>query len=427
MLHKLVFSTEDASSIADSHNVGAFVRAGKGGAIVTYHADEQANSATSAFTDTDVTAGSDSITLTAHGFNNGDKVRFTTDGTLPDPLAVLTDYWVIYVDANTIKVAASQEDAELGIAIDLTDGGSGNHSMNGQSYSIRALDVHVTNPVEIFATDLDIRDLDAAQDSIAAWTNDGAGNPISSTGTALDVNIASSDINIDVEIDGVYDVGTNPDPDNVGVIAHVRGAAPADADQTFRSTGGAADSDAVVAANVHGLDVNSFLMGYNGTTWDRLNSTSGDLNINDGGNSITVDATDLDIRDLTHVSDSIRLGDGTDLFTSTTIGSDIGLDVNVINDPSLANTDALANAKALTAGNTAEDLLASQLTNRKYLWIYNNDNREMYIGLSGDSTTSASGFPIPPGSYLPMRAGAALSFEFVSSKTGHDARLLQLS
>ena len=35
--------------------------------------------------------------------------------------------------------------------------------------------------------------------------------------------------------------------------------------------------------------------------------------------------------DLSHIDDSVRLGDGTDFFTSTTVGADIGLDVNIIN------------------------------------------------------------------------------------------------
>lgn len=43
-------------------------------------------------------------------------------------------------------------------------------------------------------------------------------------------------------------------------------------------------------------------------------------NIHDGGNSITVDAVNLDIRDLTHVSDSVRIGDGTDLANVTAAG-----------------------------------------------------------------------------------------------------------
>lgn len=35
---------------------------------------------------------------------------------------------------------------------------------------------------------------------------------------------------------------------------------------------------------------------------------------------------------LDHTEDSVRLGDGTDFFTSTTNGSSVGLDVNLIND-----------------------------------------------------------------------------------------------
>jgi len=45
------------------------------------------------------------------------------------------------------------------------------------------------------------------------------------------------------------------------------------------------------------------------------------VNIQDGGNSITVDAADFDIRDLTHVSDSVKIGDGTDFLAVNTDGS----------------------------------------------------------------------------------------------------------
>jgi hypothetical protein len=43
---------------------------------------------------------------------------------------------------------------------------------------------------------------------------------------------------------------------------------------------------------------------------------------------------------ITHTSDSIRLGDGTNYFTSTTVGPKIGLDVAVINDISSIITDS---------------------------------------------------------------------------------------
>jgi hypothetical protein len=49
--------------------------------------------------------------------------------------------------------------------------------------------------------------------------------------------------------------------------------------------------------------------------------TGGQVIISDGGSSITIDATDLDIRDLTHVSDSIKIGDGTDFLAVNTDGS----------------------------------------------------------------------------------------------------------
>ncbi len=45
------------------------------------------------------------------------------------------------------------------------------------------------------------------------------------------------------------------------------------------------------------------------------------VNIQDGGNSITVDASDLDIRDLSHSQDSVKIGDGTDFLAVNTDGS----------------------------------------------------------------------------------------------------------
>jgi hypothetical protein len=101
-------------------------------------------------------------------------------------------------------------------------------------------------------------------------------------GTAWDrITVESGAMN--VNLDGFYVALSNPTPDTVGAIFFQRAATPAITDQTFRVTGGAASSDAVVAANVHGLDVNSFLMGYNGTTWDRLNSLAGQLEIHSLG------------------------------------------------------------------------------------------------------------------------------------------------
>jgi hypothetical protein len=79
----------------------------------------------------DITFGPDDSTFefTAHGFVNGVKVQLTTDDTLPAPLAVLTDYFVIVLDANTFQLAETLSDAEAGIFIELDDSGVGNQTV----------------------------------------------------------------------------------------------------------------------------------------------------------------------------------------------------------------------------------------------------------------------------------------------------------
>lgn len=61
-------------------------------------------------------------------------------------------------------------------------------------------------------------------------------------------------------------------------------------------------------------------------TWDigtvtTLTGITNDVSIDDGGNSITVDAVDLDIRDLSHTTDSVEIGDGTDTLAVNADGS----------------------------------------------------------------------------------------------------------
>ena len=108
-------------------------------------------------------------------------------------------------------------------------------------------------------------------DTTGSHTLDGSGNQITSTvdgaKRGLDVNLISE---FDVTIDGDYDGVTNLNPSSAGLIAHDRGASPDITAQNQRPTGGAASADALVAANVHCLDTNGMLHGFNGTTWDRM-------------------------------------------------------------------------------------------------------------------------------------------------------------
>lgn len=128
--------------------------------------------------------------------------------------------------------------------------------------------------------------------NVGAYLRNPAGALATYTGTSLDVNVTNS---LTINVDGVYDGGTNTNPDNVGIIAHIRNAAPGDTQQTFRSTGAAASSDANVAANIFGLDVNSAGMLFNGTTWDRARSYATGVAkvVQTGGWKVTADTVGL--------------------------------------------------------------------------------------------------------------------------------------
>lgn len=239
---------------------------------------------------------------------------------------------------------------------------------------------------------------------------DAAGNAVSVTAGALDVNIASG---ITLEVD----------------LTHTD-------DSVRLGDGTDLVTTTTVGADV-GLDVNliNASIEVTATALDIRALDFATDSVDVSGSSVTVSATDLDIRDLTAVSDSVQswLHDGTGTaLTSTLVGSDQALDVNIvasapleIEDVALANTAIASGATALATGGTAQDVVASPLADRKYLYLYNDDNQKMFVGQSG--VTAATGFPVAPGAYLELRAGAALDIEFVSSKAGHDLRYLELS
>lgn len=79
---------------------------------------------------TDVSSTNDTITLTGHTFVTGDAFNYTA-GTQNIGLTTGT-YYAIVVDANTIKVAATQSDALSGISINLTAASSSeNQTISG--------------------------------------------------------------------------------------------------------------------------------------------------------------------------------------------------------------------------------------------------------------------------------------------------------
>ena len=70
-------------------------------------------------------ASTNKITVTAHGFSDGDAVRFISTGNLPALLEIDTDYYVINKTANDFEVSATSG----GTAIDITSVGTGAHTI----------------------------------------------------------------------------------------------------------------------------------------------------------------------------------------------------------------------------------------------------------------------------------------------------------
>jgi hypothetical protein len=193
---------------------------------------------------------------------------------------------------------------------------------------------------------------------LAAY-NGGSEELLTSTSGALDVNIASGDLSVD--LDGVYS-GGNTDPDNVGVIFHDRAAAPGDTDQTFRSTGASGYSDDILAAalaNVFAIDVNAFSYGQDSSGNARAlrTDTDGHLQI------------DIDGVTLTNKGDRLLV---TDTYS----------------------TLATAQGSAAASGTPSETQVAKG-TNQGRIRIQNtsDDEETLYIGPTG--VTAATGYPVP--------------------------------
>lgn len=76
---------------------------------------------------TSVTNASDLFTVSGgHGLVQGQKIRFTNSGGgLPSGISAGVDYWVIYINSTTFKVASTPFAATAGTPVNLTTDGTG--------------------------------------------------------------------------------------------------------------------------------------------------------------------------------------------------------------------------------------------------------------------------------------------------------------
>lgn len=101
------------------------------GSIQLVYAD--ATTAAVTFASTAVNTTNDTATITAHGQVTGSKGALTGSG-IPGGLSA-TNYWLIVVDANTVKFASSLANAVAGTAIDITTQGSGTNTFTPTALS----------------------------------------------------------------------------------------------------------------------------------------------------------------------------------------------------------------------------------------------------------------------------------------------------
>jgi hypothetical protein len=109
----------------------------------------------------DVTFASDEITITTHGYLTGDQVMVNTatGATLASGLTDDAAYFVIKVDANTVKFAESAANAVAGTAVTITDAGVDNAG------GVEFLVTSISNPYTFQYTEDDIAvPLNPAQD-----------------------------------------------------------------------------------------------------------------------------------------------------------------------------------------------------------------------------------------------------------------------
>ena len=82
-----------------------------------------------------VDIGTEVITIPAHGYYTGMRVRFSSTGALPTGLSVATDYYLIVLTSSTFQVASTLAFANVPTAINLTGTGTGIHKMLSLDYT----------------------------------------------------------------------------------------------------------------------------------------------------------------------------------------------------------------------------------------------------------------------------------------------------
>jgi hypothetical protein len=422
------------------------------GKLVSYTNKTDASGATFDFVDGDVTVGTDSVNETAHGYETGDIVQLTSTGTLPAGLSLATDYYIIRVDADNVKFAASLSDAEAGTPVTITAAaGGGTHTSTQQEREHNAMDVNIVNEdlnvsittamgLGIYAEDSahtsgddGQQALAVRQDSLASSTStdgdygsfkqnakgelyviDTDGNALLTTIDADTSNIAVDTAAMVVDLAAIevelLDQGTTLDSILTDTNAMVVDLAAIEVELLDQGTtlDGIKTDTATIAGDTTSIDATLTAL----SKAEDSAHGSGDQGImglavrNDTEGSL-VD-TDGDYAPL-QVDSSGRLR----VTTSVDIDDDLA-------DTAIANTATSVSAVAI-------DIKGTSLADRKWLFLSNESNKSLYWGTPGVS--AANGFPLHPGMQVVARIGPSVIPEVIGEATasGEDLRVMELS
>ena len=241
---------------------------------------------------------------------------------------------------------------------------------------------------------------EADNHTVGAYIKASDGTEITHTGAALDVNIASGDLAIDIDIRDLAFAQDSVDVSGSEVSLDA-------------ATLAALETITVIATD---LDIRNLVF-----ATDKVDASGSEVSLDAATlaalETITVTATDLDIRDLTHVSDSTKIGDGTDFLAVNADGS-----INVNSTP--GGFAALSAPVAKSVTSTVGLLIASPLANRKFLLIQNLGSKPCYIG-ADNTVTSINGIKVPAGGSVPFEFGPGITPYAITASGTADVRLLQ--
>lgn len=266
--------------------------------------------------------------------NAGDVAAKIVDGTTPS-------------QQLTVNVDGSINVTDNGDSLTVDQSVHDNLNVNA-NLQVADTDVGNANPVPVSdaggsltvdAVNLDVRDLAFATDKI-----DVTGSDVTATVSATDLDIRD----LTFATDKIDASGSEVSLDSATLAA----------------------LESVTVQNGAGAAAVNIQDGGNSITVDATNLDIRDLvfatdKVDVSGSSVTVTATDLDIRDLTHSSDSVKVGDGTDFLA---INSDGSINVVLQEDTGTETVNFDSQASLASGATDNQDLVFATASKLYQVW-----------------------------------------------------------